>query len=142
MSTLLDTGPLLAAANSDDKDHERCASFFADPPPGRVLLPSTVLVESCWLVNARLGANAHATFLERISTDLARGGLTLVELVPEDVVRMAELARTYRDARLDPADASVIALAERLQIRQVATLDRRDFSLVRPRHCSALTLLP
>ena len=55
---------------------------------------------------------------------------------------MAELARTYADARLDPTDVSVIALAERLNVTQVATLDGRDCRIVRPRHCEALTLLP
>jgi predicted nucleic acid-binding protein len=55
---------------------------------------------------------------------------------------MAELVHVYRDARLDSTDASVIALAERHRITQVATLDHRDFSIVRPRHCAAFTLLP
>jgi predicted nucleic acid-binding protein len=65
-----------------------------------------------------------------------------VELLGTDVSRMAELSNSYRDAHLDPTDLSIIALAERLQISQVATLDRRDFTIVRPRHCTAFTLLP
>lgn len=142
MSTLLDTGPVVAAARPDDKDHERCARLFADPPPGSLLLPSTVLIEACWLINVRMGADAHAKFLERISPDLAAGELELVELTGDDIARMAALAHTYRDAGLDPTDVSVIALAERLKVTQVATLDRRDFTVVRPRHCDALTLLP
>lgn len=32
--------------------------------------------------------------------------------------------------------------AERLNVRQIITTDRRDFSLVRPRHCVAFELLP
>jgi uncharacterized protein len=36
----------------------------------------------------------------------------------------------------------VIALAERLNITEVATLDLRHFTIVRPHHVSALTLLP
>ncbi|MGH3321427.1 MAG: type II toxin-antitoxin system VapC family toxin [Streptosporangiaceae bacterium] len=142
MTTLLDTGPIVAAARVDDKDHERCAQFFADPPPGPLLLPSTVLIESCWLVNTRVGAEAHAAFLERMSADIAAGSLDLVELLHEDITRMVELTRTYLDARLDPTDVSVIALAERLHVTQVATLDRRDFTVVRPRHCTAFTLFP
>jgi uncharacterized protein len=39
-------------------------------------------------------------------------------------------------------DASVVALTERLGLHEVATLDHRDFSVVRPRHTPALTLLP
>jgi predicted nucleic acid-binding protein len=55
---------------------------------------------------------------------------------------MAELVRTYEDARLDPADVSVVAIAERLAITHIATLDRRDFLLMRPRHVPAFRLLP
>ncbi|GAA3126454.1 hypothetical protein [Nonomuraea salmonea] len=66
----------------------------------------------------------------------------LVELLPVDVRRMAELVRLYKDARLDPADVSVVAIAARLGITQIATIDRRDFTLIRPRHVSAFSLLP
>ena len=38
--------------------------------------------------------------------------------------------------------AEVIALAERLRITEVASIDRRHFHVVRPAHCSSLTLLP
>jgi len=40
------------------------------------------------------------------------------------------------------ADASVVALSERLGLTEVATLDHRHFHAIRPRHCHALTLLP
>ncbi len=39
-------------------------------------------------------------------------------------------------------DASVVAMAERLNISEVATLDHRHFNVVRPRHVESLTLLP
>jgi predicted nucleic acid-binding protein len=43
---------------------------------------------------------------------------------------------------LGAVDASVVATAERLGERQVMTLDRRHFSVVRPQHAEALELLP
>ena len=58
------------------------------------------------------------------------------------VVCAVEIADTYANLDLGIVDASVIALAERLRVVQVLTLDRRDFSVVRPRHCPALALLP
>lgn len=140
MTTLLDTGPVVAAARRDDADHERCVEFFADAPRP-LLLPSTVLIESCWLLNVRVGPAAHAMFLRRVHDDIEARALTLVELASADLRRMAELAETYHDLGLDPPDASVIALAERLGVRRIATLDHRDFRVVRPRH-GPLTLLP
>ena len=63
-------------------------------------------------------------------------------LTPADWQRVAELIVTYADLRLDAADASIVALAERFNLTAIATLDARDFRVVKPAHCEALTLLP
>lgn len=55
---------------------------------------------------------------------------------------MAELVDTYDSLPLGTTDASVIAIAERLKLTEVATLDRRHFTVVRPTHVDTLTLLP
>ncbi|MER5645488.1 PIN domain-containing protein [Streptosporangium sp. NPDC002524] len=135
-STLLDTGPLIAVVDRDDKHHVSCVRLL-EGLEGPLLLPSTILIEAGWIINRHMGSRVHAQFL-----DLAVEEFELVDLVPADVRRMAELVRTYRDARLDPADVSVVAIAERLNITQIATLDRRDFTLIRPRHVPAFALLP
>ncbi|MGI8815615.1 MAG: hypothetical protein ACR2G2_10185 [Pseudonocardia sp.] len=49
---------------------------------------------------------------------------------------------TYADLPLGTTGATVVALAERLGVTEIATLDRRHFTLVRPPHVPALTLLP
>jgi predicted nucleic acid-binding protein len=43
---------------------------------------------------------------------------------------------------LGTVDGSVIAAAERLDIKEIATLDRRHFTVVRPNHAAAFNLLP
>ena len=55
---------------------------------------------------------------------------------------MAELAERYADLKLGGTDASVVAVAERMEIDRIATYDRRHFSVVRPRHVDAFLLLP
>jgi hypothetical protein len=58
---------------------------------------------------------------------------------------MAELLTTYASLRLQAVDACVVALAERLDVREVAALDRRDFQVIAPRHLprgERLRLLP
>ncbi|WP_255622594.1 hypothetical protein [Pseudonocardia sp. DSM 110487] len=52
------------------------------------------------------------------------------------------MVEKYADLPLGTVDASVIALAERLNLPAVATLDHRHFGVVRPRHVEALALLP
>jgi hypothetical protein len=44
----------------------------------------------------------------------------------------------YSDAALGFVDASIVAVAERLKIKELLTTDRRHFSLIRPRHCPTL----
>jgi hypothetical protein len=60
----------------------------------------------------------------------------------DDLGRIAALAAEYADLPLGFSDASVVALAERLDVVSVITLDRRHFGAVRPRHRSSFTLLP
>ncbi len=55
---------------------------------------------------------------------------------------MAELSEQYASLGLGGTDASIVAIAERLHIAQIATMDRRHFAVVRPRHVDAFTLLP
>jgi uncharacterized protein len=84
------------------------------------------------------GARVEALFL----TAVADGDFELVDLTNADVRRPAQLVQTYGDMPLGTTDATVIALAERLGVQEVATLDRRHFGVVRPSHVPALTLLP
>ncbi|MBZ0288526.1 MAG: PIN domain-containing protein, partial [Anaerolineae bacterium] len=60
----------------------------------------------------------------------------------EDFVRMITIMEQYRDAELDFADASLMAISERLNITTIYTFDRRDFGMFRPKHTDFLTLLP
>ncbi len=135
MTTLFDTGPLVAALDRSDKHHARCAALL-ESLDGPLLIPTTVIVEVCWLVEER--PDIEAAFLESV----AAGEFEHVTLTAADLARMAELVRTYASLPLGAVDASVIALAERLKLTDVATLDWRHFTVVRPKHISALNLLP
>lgn len=75
-------------------------------------------------------------------TSLADGDLAVVELELTDWRRAAELVTRYADMPLGAVDASVVAVAERLGLTEIATTDRRHFGVVRPRHIDAFTLLP
>ena len=91
-----------------------------------------------YLLATRLGVEPEVRFLG----DLAAGAFAIEPVVAGDWLRIAELVATYRDLPLGTVDASVIAAAERLGIADVATVDRRHFGVVRPRHVDALTLFP
>jgi predicted nucleic acid-binding protein len=136
VTLILDTGPIVAALNRGDPDHRRCADLLAAERD--LLIPSPVLVEvDYWLV--KLGG--VAVWSEFVA-DIARGAYRLAHPTDADLIRAAELEQAYADLDLGLVDACTIALCERLEETAVATLDRRHFSVVRPRHCTHLTLLP
>lgn len=90
------------------------------------------------MILERLGTGAHQRFLRLVTT----GQLEAIELTDEDWHRCVALTDTYADLRLDLADASLVAVAERLGQTAIATLNHRDFRVVRPKHCEAFELLP
>ena len=134
---LVDTNILVAVANSRDTHHEMARSLL-EGIPDRLLIPSTVIAEVCYLLSERAGAAAEVEFLRSFEA----GDLELADLTLPDVRRMAELSEEYASLGLGGTDASIVAIAERLGIAQIATMDRRHFGVVRPRHIDTFTLLP
>jgi predicted nucleic acid-binding protein len=134
---LVDTNVLVAAARTADTNHDAAARLLEtlDEP---LLVPPTVLAEVCYLLNEWGGPGVEVRFLR----DIRPGGLQLAELTSADVARMADLVERYADLRLGGTDASLVAIAERLHIDRIATFDRRHFTVVRPAHVTAFTLLP
>lgn len=137
---LFDTGPIVAAAVSNDAHYHQCAQLLSSLrlSSQRLLLPATVAAEVGYLLAERVNPSLEVEFLRGV----AQGDFDPVDLTTPDYVRMAELTDQYDDLPLGTTDASVIALAERLDIAEVATLDRRHFTTVRPRHVESLVLLP
>ena len=102
------------------------------------MAPSPVLGEIGYLLQSRVGPQAEVTFLKSFGED----SFHIAELEDQDIQRMAELVETYVDLPLGIVDAAVITIAERLRLTEIATLDRRHFTVVRPRHTAAFVLLP
>jgi len=121
----------------DDAWHSRVRAWWARSRDD-VLVPVVVLPEVAYLLGRRIGADAELAFARAISD----GEFVLEGLAVEDVERAAELMGIYIDTPLGLVDACVVAAAERLDIVSVLTVDRRHFSLVRPRHVPTLRLLP
>jgi len=135
-----DTGPLVAAADRSDVDNRPCTDLFTSLHlAGRaILVPAPVVAEVGYLLGRAGGAKVESAFLRSI----AEQTINIVDLEIPDYERMAELVDTYADFPLGTTDAAVIAVAERLRLSDVATLDHRHFRAVRPRHVAAFTLLP
>lgn len=137
MALVLDTGPLLAALDAADPDHSRCAALITDATEDLVV-PALVLAELDYWCAQRLSADAWLIFLD----DVVSGAYRVEPPSAVDLSRCRELQDRYRDLSLGVVDASIIALAERLEEPKVGTLDQRHFRTVRPDHVAAFDLVP
>ena len=132
---VVDSGPLYAAVDADDEDHDRCVGVLSRLDL-ELVIPAMVVAEVTFLVGRRLGPDVEAAFL---------GGLSELEVeapVDDDWPRIAELVRKYRDFPLGGTDASVAILADRLGTDLILTLDRRHFGTLRSGRGNPFQLLP
>lgn len=97
-----------------------------------------MIAEAGWLIRRQLNVRAEALLYRAI----ADGQVDIETLTNADWARIAEVVDTYAEIGLDAADASIIAISERLDQTVIATLDERDFRIVRPAHIGSFELLP
>ena len=137
MTVIADSSFVYALTNSNDSRHH-AAVHFASTLHEVTLVPDVVLPEIAYLFWRDVGTWGIPSFLRRFR----EFDSTLLPISDTDLDRISEIAETYADAEFDIVDCCIMALAERLQITRIATFDRRDFSIFRPRHCQFLELLP
>ena len=136
VTLVCDTSVIVAALAQRDDDHARCVELLSKSPSAAV--PAPVLVDVDWVARSRRAPEGMDRFLASIDDD----SIIVVNLDAVDYRRVRALMRTYADLPLEFVDAAVVAVAERLEEDTIATLDRRHFSVVRPLHVPAFTLVP
>ncbi len=137
MAILLDPSAVLAAADAADLNHRAALAWFerVDEP---LLLGALGLGELDLLLQRELGAEATRAVVDSI----VAGSIRLVPPTTEDLVRAADLMTEAAEHRPRLADAVLVATAERLSIRRVASFDRRPLAVFRPRHSRTLDFEP
>ena len=133
---LVDTGVFVSVADRNEPRHAECTALFRTRRD--LAVTAAVIPETAWLIESRLGPQAEARFLTLVTS--AR--FTIVDLLSLGYERCIDLIGTYADLGLGFVDASIIAIGERLAIPTIATLNHRDFAVVRPAHCEAFQLIP
>lgn len=137
MTVIVDTGVLLAAADHDDADHAACAAVLRQHR-GNLVVPGPVVPETAWQIERNLGPRSEAGFLRLITT----GEFHVADLTLVDYERCITLIETYHELGLGLVDASVVTVAENHGTVTIATLNDRDFRVVRPSHAAAFELIP
>lgn len=124
---IVDTGPLVAYLDADDPAHSRVAPRW-DAFTGRVVTSSAVITEAMYFVSpVQQGPRILASLVDESQMevyDLSR---------PPELHDAVTLMEQYADTPMDFADATLVLMAEALQLEEVFTLDFRGFATYRTR---------
>lgn len=134
VTAIADTSGILALLDRDDRHHQAAVEIVQKMT---LVVPATVLPEVNYLATKYLGERVANAFLK----DLTEGYFNYLSVDLDDIKRALEIINSYQDS-LGLVDSSLVALAERYRIRSILTLDRRVFTLIKPRKIDYLELLP
>ena len=121
-SIVVDAGPLIALFDRDDRHHRRAVEFVRDGR-ARLITNLPVLTEATFLLRFSVEAQRDLLWWAHKSLEIDQG-------TSADLPRIIALLEKYRDMPADFADASLVALAERLNVSHVASVDS-DFAIYR-----------
>ena len=134
---LVDSSFLYPLFEENNRRHEAVITI-AELYSAQMIVPYVVLTETAFLFRRAGGVPAVMGFIQALIASRVQFEIVTVD----DLNRASEIMAAYPEAELDFVDCCIMALSERLNITEVCTLDRRDFSIFRPRHCAYLEILP
>jgi predicted nucleic acid-binding protein len=134
-AVLVDTGPLVALLDRSDPFHLTCQETLSSLDDSLVTV-WPVVTEAMYMLRAYWQAQ------EALWEMIEMGAVEILPLGIDDVPRMKQLMRKYRDLPMDLADAALVRVAERERLRRIFTLDRRDFQIYRPSRITRFAILP
>lgn len=115
-NTLIDAGPIIALFNKNDKYHEKIKEFLKNYK-GKLLSTWPVVTEVSHMLD--FNVQTQIDFLTWINL----GGVVIENIGNEDISRIIELSRKYSDVPMDLADASLVVLSEKKNIKEIITID-------------------
>lgn len=123
--------------NVRDKNRSRCIEAYRQQRE-KIILLEAAFAEVAYVMRI----NSHYDVVTAFFRTLNRSRFRPTSMTQSDVLRAAAIMEQYADAELDFVDAAIVAVAERLSIQDIFTLDQRDFGIIRPKHCDYFRLTP
>jgi predicted nucleic acid-binding protein len=130
---ICDTGGLLDYLVEDSPDHALFRDAI-DTARARYV-PGLVLAELDYFLRDERAA------MRAFMADLIAGAFTYAPPALDHLARAVRIDEDYADLRLGLVDGTVVALAEQLGVRRIATRDVRHFSPIRFADGSAFELV-
>lgn len=135
MRVLTDTGPMVAILSATDQYHEVCLQTVRNLR-GPLLTCWPVITEAAWLLQ-----NTPVAF-ERLLRSISDGAVEILPVAGKEAAGVAEIMKKYGSLRPQFADAVLVYLAARENIKTIFTLDRRDFSVYRTGRKATFRIVP
>ena len=127
MEVIIDTSAIIGLMDKGCQQHNKI-SDIVNKNDINLIVPSPIIPEVCYMLNKKFGAAIEIRFLEEIiSVNLQ------IEIIKfPDILRTVEILNKYKSLNIGFVDGSVVAIAERLKINQIMTLDNKHFSSIIP----------
>lgn len=136
-SVAIDTSVLTSLIAKDDPSHAACLATLSGLPE----LTSFYTTESCFVETSFLLAERNQ-FSKSMGKLVEGLDIRIVPMGREGIFRACELLKQYAHLPMNFADASLVVACEVFDIKNIMTLNRRNFLLYKPLHCSNFELLP
>lgn len=136
MQVILDTSAVIGLMDKNYKKHTILKKIFIEKE-NVFILPSTAIGEICYMLNSRFGSKIELAFL----CEIIKASFQLELLKDMDIIRIIEILKKYDKLNIGYVDASIIAIAERLKVNKILTLDRKHFEVVAPRGFDCFDIL-
>ncbi|MEY5027777.1 MAG: hypothetical protein RLZ63_92 [Pseudomonadota bacterium] len=133
LDALIDSGPLLALFNRNDKWHAPCVAWLQAHPEVHLHSTWPVLTEVCALLARRIHNEAALDFLKWVQ----RGAVSVDAPADWSLTSVVAICERFASLPLDLADASIAEAAQRLKIRHIISIDK-DFDVYRDAKGQAL----
>lgn len=125
---VVDTSVIYALLDRRDRRHPEAVAWY-DRVDEELATTPLVLAEADHLASTRAGREAARAFRRDV-----RAGAYVLEWWPDAAALCAEIAERYADLGIGMTDASLVALADRLETDRVASFDERRLRAIRPLH--------
>lgn len=132
-ATWVDTGFLVALFACNDIHHDKAKKFLANNTQLDMHTIWPVIVEACFFLNND-GKRALLQWLER-------GAIVMHEITLQHLPLIVHTLDNYQNLEPDFTDAVLVTMADVHKIRQILTVDVRDFSVYRFKDGSAFERL-
>ena len=135
MIAILDTGPWVALIDRSESRHTECVQWLRNFS-GRLYSTEAVLTEVLHILNFSITAQCAALDFVLKS---------VVEIVPsstDSLKKTKNLMKKYADLPMDFADATLVCLAVETGMQNIATFDKKDFSIYKLPKKKSFTIMP